>query len=199
MELIALTVIFFFVLDPFGNLPMVSSILSKFDSKAQRRIILRESIFALILLLFFLFLGEPVLNFLSLDASTLSISGGFILLLMALGMLFPSKSVLSGPDDEQDEDPFIVPIAIPLIAGPSSLTYVMLLAKQHSDSMTSVGLAVFAAWALSCVILLMSPVLMKYLGNKGMRTMERLMGMILILISTQMLLDGFAEYFSLGK
>jgi len=199
MELLALTVIFFFVLDPFGNLPMVTLILSKFDNKAQRRIILRESLFALVLLLFFLFLGEPVLSFLKLDTATLSISGGFILLLMALGMVFPSKSVLSGPNDESDEDPFIVPIAIPLIAGPSSLTYVMLLAKQYSDQIVSVSLAVFAAWALSAVILLLSPLLMKYMGNKGMRTLERLMGMLLILISTQMLLDGFAEYFKLGK
>ncbi len=197
MELLSLAIILFFVLDPFGNLPMVTSILSEYSQRDQRRIIIRESLVALFLLMFFLFLGEPLLNFLNLSTSALSISGGFILLLLALGMIFPSKSVMSGTNDETDEEPFIVPIAIPLIAGPSSLTYVMLLAKQYHDDMLSVGTAVFAAWLISAVILLLSPVLMKYLGSKGMRTMERLMGMILILISTQMLLDGIASYFSL--
>lgn len=194
MDFFATTVTLILVLDPFGNLPMISSILTDYSPKEQRRILIREKFIALAILALFLFIGEPLLDFLALDQSTLKISGGVILFLIALGMLFPSKSVLSGPNDETSEEPFIVPIAIPLVAGPSSLAFVMLLAKQYEGHlMTALG-SVVAAWACSFVIILASPLLMKFFGKKGMRAMERLMGMILILISIQLLLDGLSNY-----
>ena len=105
-----------------------------------------------------------------------------------------STSVLSGPNDQTSEEPFIVPIALPLVAGPSSLAYVMLLAKQNAGHMTTALGAVVAAWGLSAVIILSAPFLMRFFGKKGMRALERLMGMILILIATQLLLDGVADY-----
>ncbi len=199
MDFFAATVILILVLDPFGNLPMLSGVLSKYSGAEQRKILFRETLIALGILLFFLFLGDPLLDFLGLDTSTLKISGGFILLLMGIGMLFPSKSVLSGPDDETDDEPFIVPIAIPLIAGPSALTYVMLMAKQFDGQLWTVTGAVFAAWAFSSLILFLAPLFMKFLGNKGMRAMERLMGMVLILISMQMMLDGIATFLNIPK
>ena len=179
---------------PFGNMPLIGSVLGHYEKQEQRKILLRENLIALGLLMLFLFGGGPILNFLKLDTSTLSITGGFILLLIALGMLFPSKSVLYGSVDEKVEEPFIVPIATPLVAGPSSLTFVILMAKQHSDKLVQVTMATVAAWGISFALLMCSPWLIQALGRRGMRAMERLMGMILILISSQMVLDGIAVY-----
>lgn len=199
MDFFSATVILILVLDPFGNLPLLSSVLGRYSATEQRRILFRETFIAFGILLFFLFLGDPLLDFLGLDASTLKISGGFILLLMGIGMLFPSRSVMaeSQVGTESEDEPFIVPIAIPLIAGPSALTYVMLMAKQFEGQLWTVAAAVFSAWAFTTFILFLTPFFMKFLGKRGMRALERLMGMVLILLSTQMLLDGFATYLSL--
>ena len=198
MEFLNITVILIVVLDPFGNLPLFSSIISRYPSRDQRRILIRESLIALALLLLFLFSGKVLLNFLGLSTSALRVSGGFILLLIALGMIFPSKSVISGATEETDEEPFIVPLAIPLMAGPSVLTYLILLSNQYPSQLAALSGATLLAWGFSSVILLLSPLFMKWLGRKGMRAVERLMGMILIMISIQMLLDGFADYFHLN-
>jgi len=199
MDFLSITVILLVVLDPFGNLPLFSSVISTFEPKDQKRILIRESLIALVIILLFLFLGQYLLNFLGLETSTLSISGGVILFLIALGMLFPSKSVLSGPNDDIDEEPFIVPLAIPLVAGPSVLTYVMLLSKQYEDQTPMVAAATVTAWAISAFILMLSPLFMKWLGKKGMRALERLMGMILILISVQMFLNGLTNYLNINN
>ena len=93
MDFFATTIILFLVLDPFGNLPMISSILADYTPADQKRILIREKLIALGILVLFLFIGEPLLNFLALDQSTIKISGGLILFLIAMGMIFPSKSV----------------------------------------------------------------------------------------------------------
>ena len=127
MELILTTgLTLFIVLDPFGNLALFHSVLSTCPEEKRTRILIRELLIALSVLLLFLFCGEPMLRFLELDQSTLKISGGLILLLIAIGMVFPKKSVLG---DEEDDEPFIVPLAIPLVAGPSAL--ILLLVFAH--------------------------------------------------------------------
>lgn len=192
MDLIlATTVILLIVLDPFGNLAVFNAVLSSQPEEKRRGIIIRELTIALMVLMLFLFFGGALLDFLGLQQSSLRISGGIILFLVSLGMVFPSKSVLEG---EENEEPFIVPLAIPLLAGPSALILLILLSKQHANAQTEITIATFLAWALSAVILLSSPFFMRILGKKGIRVLERLMGMLLIMISVQMFMDGVAEY-----
>lgn len=191
MNFLSLAVTLFLVLDPFGNAAIFHSVLSKIPEKRRRTVLLRELLFALAILLGFLFLGKHLLGFLGLRPATLSISGGILLFLIALGMVFPTRSVLGEPGDEE---PFIVPLAVPMMAGPSSIALVLLTASKHPAELGSVTLAVIAAWLASSVVLLLSPTLLKLLGTKGTRALERLMGLLLILVAVQMFLDGVSTY-----
>ena len=108
-------------------------------------------------------------------------------------MIFPSAGHQSGL--AVGEEPFLVPLAIPMIAGPSTLAALILLANQNPDRMTDWAIALAAAWSVSAIILMFSGVFHKLLGEKGLVAMERLMGMILVMIAIQMLLDGATQYF----
>lgn len=192
MDLVLSTAVtLFIVLDPFGNLAVFNAVLSSQPEEKRNGILVRELAIALVVLMFFLFCGRPVLDFLSLEQSTLRISGGLILFLVSLGMVFPSKSVLGG---EVGEEPFIVPLAIPLVAGPSAIIYLLLLSNQHADVLGNIAIATFLAWLASAAILLASPFFMRILGKKGTRALERLMGMLLVMIAVQMFMDGLSEY-----
>ena len=157
----------------------------------RRPVLVRELLFALCILLGFLFLGKHLLGFLGLRPATLSISGGILLFLIALGMVFPTRSVLG---ETGDDEPFIVPLAVPLIAGPSSIALILLTASKYPGELASITLAVTGAWLLSSVILLLSPALLRLMGTKGTRALERLMGLLLILVAVQMFLDGVSTY-----
>jgi multiple antibiotic resistance protein len=184
----------FLVLDPFGNAAVFHGVLLKLPEARRRPILVRELSIALGILLAFLFLGKHVLGFLGLQPHTLSISGGIILFLIALGMVFPVRSVLGGEKD--DEEPFIVPLAVPLMAGPSSIALLLLTASKHPDDLATVAAAVVVAWFCSATILYFSPLLLRFLGMKGARALERLMGLLLILVAVQMFLDGVSTYTS---
>lgn len=191
MNLLAFAVTLFFVLDPFGNSAIFHTVLEKIPAARRRRVLVRELLIALGVLLVFLLLGKPILSFLGLRAHTLSISGGIVLFLIALGMVFPSRSVLGESDDDE---PFIVPLAVPLMVGPSSIALMLLTAAKFPAQLPAIALAVFAAWAVSAIILLFSSTLLRILGNKGARALERLMGLLLILVAVQMFLDGVTNY-----
>lgn len=192
MDLILTTALtLFIVLDPFGNLAVFHTVLSACPEKDQTRILIREMIIALAVLMIFLFWGQPLLHFLGLHPSTLRIASGVILFLISLGMVFPARSVLG---HEGDDEPFIVPLAIPLTAGPSAIILLLLLGSQHGDRIGEVAIATFLAWLLSALILIASPFIMRILGRKGTRALERLMGMLLVMIAIQMFLDGITEY-----
>lgn len=102
-------------------------------------------------------------------------------------MVFPGPegAIYSG-----DGEPFIVPIAIPLIAGPSALATLILMSEAHGVPRLSVLVSLFIAWAISSIILGLSPILYKFLGDRGLAALERLMGMLLLLLSVQMFIDG---------
>ncbi len=192
MDLLAFAVTLFLVLDPFGNAPVFHAVLSKVPEERRQGVLARELLAALGILLLFLLFGRPLLGFLKLDPHTLSISGGIVLFLIALGMVFPTRGMLGG--DTGDDEPFIVPLAVPLIAGPSSIALLLLTASRHPAERLGVGLAVVAAWLVSAVILWFSPLVLKALGAKGSRAIERLMGLILILVAVQMFLDGVSTW-----
>ena len=191
MDLLALAVTLFLVLDPFGNAAIFHAVLAKIPEERRRRILVRELLFSLVILLGFLFVGKYLLAFLGVRPATLSISGGILLFLIALGMVFPTRSMLG---ESADEEPFIVPLAVPLIAGPSSIALILLTASKYPLQIAPIAIAVTAAWLVSAVSLYFSPALLRLLGTKGTRALERLMGLLLILVSVQMFLDGVSSY-----
>ena len=192
MDLFAFTVTFFLVLDPFGNAPVFHAVLAKVPESRRKSVLARELLFSLVILLAFLLFGKHVLGFLGLRPPTLSISGGIVLFLIALGMVFPSRGMLGGESEE--EEPYIVPMAVPLIAGPSSIALLLLVASKHPESLSKIAVAATLAWFASALILWFSPIVLRALGSKGSRAIERLMGLLLILVSVQMFLDGVAIY-----
>jgi len=148
-------------------------------------------LFALVILMTFLFSGTAILNFMNLSQSSLSIAGGVLLFIIALRMIFP-QTVTEKSDTV--EDPFIVPLAMPMIAGPSTIAILLLLSSSQPEHLWDWSLALLISWGGTAVILTASPFLMRYLGNRGSRAMGRLMGMLLILLATQMLLNGISDF-----
>ncbi|CAD83257.1 integral membrane protein of the MarC family [Candidatus Blochmanniella floridana] len=192
-EMISATILLFLIMDPIGNLPIFMSILKNLNPNRRQIIIIREMIIALLLMLSFLFIGEHILQFLNLQTETVSISGGIVLFLIAIKMIFPNQEGnTSGFANE--EEPFLVPLAIPLVAGPSILATLLLLHHQYPNDTNLLIVALIIAWGFSVLILMLSNLFSRLLGNKGINALERLMGLLLIMISTQMLLDGIRNY-----
>lgn len=193
METFAAAVTLFLIMDPLGNIPIFLSVLSGVVPERRRRILIRELLIALGIMLLFLFTGPTILTVLGLSREAISIGGGLVLMIIAIRMIFPSRGGVMG-DDGSEGEPLIVPLAMPLIAGPSVLATLVLLAETGPDRSGDWLLALMGAWTLSAAILLLSQRLYKLLGARGLKAIERLMGMILVTISVQMLLDGFKSY-----
>ncbi len=192
LEVLAAATMLFLIMDPLGNLPIFMSVLKGIEPERKTKVVLRELIVALIILMVFLHSGQALLDFLQIEQETVSIAGGIILFIIALRMIFPKPGgVMNLPPGEE---PFIVPLAVPMIAGPSTMAALILLANQEPDQMMQWSLALFAAWVLSALILLMSNKVHKWLGEKGLRAVERLMGMILVMIAIQMFLNGVTSF-----
>ncbi|MCF2947443.1 YhgN family NAAT transporter [Paraglaciecola aquimarina] len=184
------------IMDPLGNLPIFMSVLKSIEPKRRKIVLARELIFSLIIMFTFLFSGQAVLDFLNVRQESVSIAGGIILFLIGLKMIFPQPGGITGLPS--GEEPFIVPLAIPMIAGPSVLASLILLANQDHNRMLDWSLALAGAWLFSATILMLSGTFHRLLGERGLTAIERLMGMILIMISIQMLLDGIGDYYGLG-
>lgn len=138
----------------------------------------------------FYFLGDGLLDLLSVNQDAVQIAGGIILFLIALKMIFPQ------PIDnkmEIEEEPFIVPLAVPLIAGPSILATIVIYSHQDHPAIKVLS-SLFIAWLLSLTILLSAPFLQKCLGKRGIKACEKLMGLILTLIGIEMFLKGIAMF-----
>ncbi|WP_349920671.1 YhgN family NAAT transporter [Aeromonas veronii] len=192
MDTFSAAVMLFLIMDPLGNLPVFLSILRHVDPKRRRKVMIRELLFSLAIMLAFLFAGQQILSFLNLRQEAVSIAGGIILFLIAIKMIFPTPGGVTGL--AAGEEPFLVPMAIPMIAGPSILASLLLLANQEPTRMTDWSLALLMAWGASAVILMFYEVFNKLLGERGLTALERLMGMLLVMISVQMLLDGVHHY-----
>lgn len=194
-EMLSSVFLLLLLLDPLGNIPLLISLLRGFSPSRRQRIILRESAIAGGLLVVFVFVGDWLLAAMRLSEQALEISGGLILFLIALRMVFPvGSSEDAGGDIEGD--PLIVPIAIPMIAGPSALATVLLTARQTEHPLSLV-LAIVIAIAINTLILLSAGRLAKLFGKAGLAAMERLMGLILTTIAVQMLISGIRVAFSL--
>jgi multiple antibiotic resistance protein len=186
----------FILMDAAGNVPLYISILRGMNPHRQRVIILRELFIALGIIILFALAGNRLMQFLDVTCATLQIAGGLILFLLSLKMIFPAPHPDLPP--HPDEDPFLVPLAIPLIAGPGVLATVMILSHQEGEILTLIG-AITVAWLASLIILLASPFLKRVLGEKGLMALERLMGLVLILLAVEMFLGGTASFLGLEK
>lgn len=191
MTFASAAILLFLVMDPLGNVPPFLSTLAKVAPERRTRVLARELLIALAALLLFLFFGRPLLGLLGIREESLAIAGGIVLLLISLKMLFPGAV---GGDEELDGEPFVVPLAIPLVAGPSSLATILLLAGREGADPWMLSGALLAAWGASSAILLLSPLMQRALGRRGLVAIERLMGLLLVALAVQLFLDGVKAY-----
>jgi multiple antibiotic resistance protein len=185
------TATLFFVMDPLGNIPVFNAVLSRFTPERRAQITARELVIALVILLIFLFAGTAILNFLGLTQPSLAIAGGVLLFIIALRMIFPHAG---GEVASEHEEPLIVPLAMPLVAGPSTIAILLLLSSTEPERIWEWCTALVIAWGATTILLTASPFLLRVLGSRGLRALERLMGMLLVLLATQMLLNGVREF-----
>jgi multiple antibiotic resistance protein len=192
MNLLTIAFSLFLLMDPIGNIPFYITFLKGLDPRRQRFVIFRELIIALVIIILFNFIGDGLMKFLHVENDTIQIAGGIILFLLCLKMIFPPPH---NPNESlpHDTEPFIVPLAVPLVAGPAVLAAVMIYAKQETNGWIMMG-AILLAWAASLLILLASSFLKKILGWRGILALERLMGLVLILISVQMFMSGLSGF-----
>ncbi|HTN65325.1 MAG TPA: MarC family protein [Burkholderiaceae bacterium] len=181
------------VTDPFGNVPIFVAAMSRVPAARRWRVVVRECSIAFSLLLVFMFFGRHFLGALQLSEVALRIGGGVILFLIALRMVFPQPGGLMG-GTETAQEPFIVPLAIPALAGPSALATVLLFSSHGGTEMLLHVGALALVGLVSLVVLLFADRMQRALGERAMAAFERLMGLILTAIAVQMLLDGLRDY-----
>lgn len=188
MGVYAIVITLFLVMDPIGNIPLFLVLLKRYSSTRYAWIIVRESIIAWCILCAFAFFGDAFLDSLHISESALGMAGAIILLLIAIKMIFP------GSDEKEAEDaaeePLIVPLAVPLIAGPSTLATVLLLASEFDTHHDWVLAGITIATLIFVLILLSARYINRLVGDRVLTAMARLMGMILTTIAVQMFLDG---------
>ncbi len=188
MSAVAAGVLLFLVMDPFGNIPLFMVYLRDVPVPRQRRVVLREMAIALFVLVVFLFFGRYLLALLQIGEASLGIAGGIILFLIAVSMVFSgAEQVFRG---QYTGEPFIVPLAIPLVAGPSCMATVLLLMAREPHRWLEWLAALVGAWLAGSAILLLAPQCSRALGPRGLMALERLMGLLLTTVAVQMFVDG---------
>ena len=196
MTVASAALLLFLILDPLGNIPVFLSLLHTLPQRRQRVVLGRELLIALGVLMMFLWGGKYALELMHLRQESVSIAGGIVLFLIGLRMIFPPPEGLMG--ELPEGEPFIVPMAIPLVAGPSGMAAVMLMGSQEPTRMGAWSLALMIAWIATAAILFSSTYLYKWLGSRVLTAIERLMGMVIVAISVQMFLDGLGTYLTTG-
>ncbi|MGH8713669.1 MAG: MarC family protein [Casimicrobiaceae bacterium] len=187
-ELLSAAILLILVIDPFGNVPLVVSALQATPPARRARVVLRECAIAYVVLLVFLFGGRAFLTLMHVSETSLSIAGGVILFLIALRMVFSHADGVFG--DQAGSEPFLVPLAVPAIAGPSALVTVMLMASREPEHIDVWLLALTLAMVATTLVLLAAGRLQRLLGERAMRALERLMGLVLTAVAVEMLLGG---------
>jgi len=181
---------FFFIANPIGNSPAIIAVIKDFPFNRQKKIMIRESVLALILALFFQFFGKIFLDLLNLQNYTVTLCGGILLFLVAIDMIFPPNPVQAKKGVSRE--PFLVPIATPLLAGPALLTVIMLYTQQQAPLVISLGILI--AWVGVTLVLILAPYLQKILGKRGLIALEQLMGLVVSMIAMQMIVKGLGQF-----
>lgn len=194
-EILSVSTTLFLLMDPFGNLPIFTSILKSFSNRKQILIVIREMLIALIIMITFLFTGKYIFSFLGLRIESISISGSIILFLISISMMFPDlNNTTCSNINKIYKEPFILPLATPLVAGPSVLSNIIVLSEKYNYQLNRLLLSLIISWFFATLILISSNIFFRLIGNKGMEALEKFMGLVLIIISVQMFLDGMNNY-----
>jgi MarC family membrane protein len=182
------------VLDPLGSLPIFISVLRNIEPARRARVALREAVIAFAVLMVFMLGGRIFLQAMHLSERSLEVAGGVILLLIAMRMVFGgSADFYAGEGSERE--PVIFPLAIPLLAGPSAMATVLLLASRQPDRLWHWAAALTVAMAVCTAVLLAADRIRQLLGASVVSAMEKLMGLVLTAIAVEMLLAGVKRYF----
>lgn len=187
MSVFQLALTFFIVSNPIGNTPAILALLKNYHFADQRRILFREGLFSFAIAIFFQYFGELLLSLLRIQDYAMSLCGGILLLILALEMIFPKK--VSNDNAEIRQEPFIVPIATPLISGAGVLSLIMLFSKQEANNI-KMSLAIVIAWAGVIAVLAFAPYLQRFIGRRGLLALEQLMGMLLVIMAAGILVKG---------
>jgi multiple antibiotic resistance protein len=195
VDILSATLLLIIIMDPLGNIPVFHALLGRYPRDRRLRIIAREMLIAYGVLVVTLVSGGAILAYLGLKQPALSVAGGVVLFMIALRMVFPELGGIARREPDEDE-PFIVPLAIPMIAGPSAMAALLLLVSREPERILDWWIAVSLAWVVSAAVLLASGWLMELLGRRALRALVRLSGMLLIMMAVQMFLDGVAAWIS---
>jgi MarC family membrane protein len=183
----------FLVMDPLGNIPFFLPALATVETGRQNRVVIRELLVAYAVMVAFLFAGAQLLRLLAVTEPALTIAGGVVLFLIALRMVFPSPE--RSLHEKIEGEPFIVPLAIPYVAGPSTLATEVLLMSREPGRWAEWLLALTMAWLATAIIIALGSRLSRFLGQRGLIAMERLMGMVLVAVAIQQFLTGVQTAF----
>ena len=192
MTVFSAALLLFLVMDPFGNIAFFITALEPVEEARRTRVILRELLIALAVLVIFLCAGQHLLGALGISGPALTVAGGTVLFLIALKMVFPAAR--GRVREEVSGEPFIVPLAVPYVAGPSAMASLLLIMNREPSRYLEWLFALFAAWLVTGLILSMSGLFSRLLGERGLIAIERLMGMLLVAIAIQMMMTGVAGF-----
>ncbi|MEO5830647.1 MAG: YhgN family NAAT transporter [Rhodanobacter sp.] len=194
MTTLSAGILLFLIMDPLGNIPLFLSLLKHVPPKRRRYVMVRELLIALGVLLAFLFGGQYILHLLQLKQESISIAGGIVLFLIGIKMVFPPADGSGIFGKAGGGEPFIVPMAIPGVAGPSAMAALLLLTNTQPGRTADWTIALLLAWLASALILLSATYLFRWLGESVLTALERLMGMLLIALSVQMFMAGVVSF-----
>lgn len=182
------------VMDGFGNIPLFITALKKVAPERRKTVLIRELGIALFIMVTFLFLGKWFLQAFGVHEYSLSIAGGIILFIISIKLVFGGDE--EPKSDPKEDEPFVVPLAIPLVAGPAALSMVMIISAQQPNKLITLA-AVVTASLINSVILMASFPLSNLLGKRGLIAIERLTGMMLVLMSVDMIMNGVSDFMKL--
>lgn len=192
MTVFSAALLLFLVMDPFGNISFFITALEPVAPERRTRVVIRELFIALAFLVTFLFAGQHFLGVLGISGPALTVAGGTVLFLIAVRMIFPQ--VRAAGYEELQGEPFIVPLAVPYVAGPSAMASLLLIMNREPERYLEWLLALFAAWLATGLILSLSAFFARLLGKRVLIAIERLMGMLLVAIAIQMMMTGVAQF-----
>jgi MarC family membrane protein len=187
-------VLLLLVLDPIGSLPVFISVMRNVAPERRARVALRESALAFGVLVLFMLTGQWFLTLMRLSERSLEVAGGVILLIIAMRMIFASGGEIYASDG-QGREPLIFPLAVPLLAGPSAMATVLLLASRQPERLLAWIGALTVAMLVSAAVLLGADRIRKWIGTSMVSAIEKLMGLVLTAIAVEMILAGLRRYF----
>lgn len=181
------------VLDPLGSLPIYIPIMRGVAPERRRWVAVREVMIAFAVLFGFMFFGDAFLRVMHLSERSLEVAGGVILLMVAIRMIFSHEGGVYGVPEGRE--PLIFPLAVPLLAGPSAMATVLLLASRQPDRLMHWIAALVCAMVVSGLVLLLCDRIRRWVGDSVVSATEKLMGLVLTAISVEMILAGLKRYF----